>query len=290
MDGSAGGRHGAGAPHAVVIGSGFGGLAAVVRLGAKGYRVTVLEKLDAPGGRAYVHRQDGFVLDAGPTVITAPQLFEELWQVAGRRLSDVAVVHDVRGLEGLAGCEAHARDPPPTRGDLGHGLPEPHVRARALRHLGQREREPAHPALDRPHAHCLDVGDDVERGRGEKRVGAAVRRVAREELNEARILEEAREGRPHRATRVHVEHRARPTDARRRDEARERRPLPFHERLADRGVDARRVARELAVGPCLARRREARDRVRAAIPRRRRGRATCRPARNAARAPRAAAA
>ncbi|MGE4241272.1 phytoene desaturase [Ramlibacter sp.] len=75
-------------PHAVVIGSGFGGLAAAVRLGARGYRVTVLEKLDAPGGRAYVHRQDGFTFDAGPTVITAPFLLEELWALCGRRLQD----------------------------------------------------------------------------------------------------------------------------------------------------------------------------------------------------------
>lgn len=75
-------------PHAVVIGSGFGGLAAAVRLGARGYRVTVLEKLDAPGGRAYVYRQDGFTFDAGPTVITAPFLFEELWALCGRRLAD----------------------------------------------------------------------------------------------------------------------------------------------------------------------------------------------------------
>jgi phytoene desaturase len=75
-------------PHAIVIGSGFGGLAAAIRLGARGYRVTVLEKLDAPGGRAYVHRQDGFTFDAGPTIVTAPFLFEELWQLCGRRLSD----------------------------------------------------------------------------------------------------------------------------------------------------------------------------------------------------------
>jgi len=75
-------------PHAVVIGSGFGGLAAAVRLGAKGYRVTVLEKLDAPGGRAYVYRQDGFTFDAGPTIVTAPFLFEELWKLCGRKLSD----------------------------------------------------------------------------------------------------------------------------------------------------------------------------------------------------------
>jgi phytoene desaturase len=75
-------------PHAVVIGSGFGGLAAAVRLGAKGYRVTVVEKLDAPGGRAYVYRQDGFTFDAGPTIVTAPFLFEELWRLCGRKMSD----------------------------------------------------------------------------------------------------------------------------------------------------------------------------------------------------------
>src|SRR5664279_2600096 len=75
-------------PHAIVIGSGFGGLAAAVRLGARGYRVTVLERLDAPGGRASVFRQDGFCFDAGPTIVTAPFLFEELWSLCGRRLSD----------------------------------------------------------------------------------------------------------------------------------------------------------------------------------------------------------
>jgi len=74
--------------HAVVIGSGFGGLAAAVRLGARGYRVTILERLDQPGGRARVFRQDGFTFDAGPTVITAPFLFEELWALCGRRLED----------------------------------------------------------------------------------------------------------------------------------------------------------------------------------------------------------
>ncbi len=75
-------------PHAVVIGSGFGGLAAAVRLGARGYRVTVLERLDAPGGRAYVHKQDGFTFDAGPTIITAPFLLDELWGLCGRVFAD----------------------------------------------------------------------------------------------------------------------------------------------------------------------------------------------------------
>src|SRR5271166_1724140 len=73
---------------AVVIGSGFGGLAAAVRLGARGYRVTIAEKLQAPGGRAFVLRQDGFTFDTGPTIVTAPFLFEELWALCGRRMSD----------------------------------------------------------------------------------------------------------------------------------------------------------------------------------------------------------
>ena len=75
-------------PVAVVIGSGFGGLAAAIRLSVKGYDVRVYEKLDAPGGRAYVYRQDGFTFDAGPTIITAPFLLEELWQLCGRRMAD----------------------------------------------------------------------------------------------------------------------------------------------------------------------------------------------------------
>ncbi len=83
-------------PHAVVIGSGFGGLAAAVRLGARGYRVTVLERLDAPGGRAYVHRRDGYTFDAGPTIVTAPFLLDELWSLAGRRMSDDI---DLRALD-----------------------------------------------------------------------------------------------------------------------------------------------------------------------------------------------
>jgi phytoene desaturase len=76
------------APRAVIVGAGFGGLAAAVRLAARGYRVAVYDRLDTPGGRARVYRQDGFVFDAGPTVITAPFLFEELWSLAGRRFAD----------------------------------------------------------------------------------------------------------------------------------------------------------------------------------------------------------
>jgi phytoene desaturase len=76
------------APTAVIIGAGFGGLAAAVRLACKGWRVQVLDKLDAPGGRATVHREAGYTFDMGPTIVTVPHLFEELWALAGRRLAD----------------------------------------------------------------------------------------------------------------------------------------------------------------------------------------------------------
>jgi phytoene desaturase len=72
----------------VVIGSGFGGLAAAVRLAARGHDVTLAEQRDQPGGRAYVYRQDGFTFDGGPTVITAPWLISELFELAGRTATD----------------------------------------------------------------------------------------------------------------------------------------------------------------------------------------------------------
>lgn len=80
---------------AVVIGAGFGGLAAAVRLGARGWDVTVLEHHDQPGGRARVFRDGGFVFDAGPTVITAPFLFEELWELCGKRMEDHVTLRPV---------------------------------------------------------------------------------------------------------------------------------------------------------------------------------------------------
>lgn len=73
---------------AIVIGAGFGGLAAAVRLRALGYNVTVLEAGDQPGGRARVFQRDGFTFDAGPTVVTAPHLFDELFSALGRRRED----------------------------------------------------------------------------------------------------------------------------------------------------------------------------------------------------------
>ena len=75
-------------PHAIVVGAGLGGLAAAIRLGARGYKVSVYDRLLVAGGRATVHRQDGFTFDAGPTIITAPFVLEELWRFAGRDFAE----------------------------------------------------------------------------------------------------------------------------------------------------------------------------------------------------------
>jgi phytoene desaturase len=72
----------------VVIGSGFGGLSAAIRLAAQGHEVTIFEKLDHWGGRAYQHEINGFKFDGGPTVITAPHQYDELFELAGKRRED----------------------------------------------------------------------------------------------------------------------------------------------------------------------------------------------------------
>ena len=72
----------------VVIGSGFGGLAAAIRLRAQGHDVTLVEKRDKPGGRAYVYEQDGFTFDGGPTILTAPWMIHDLFTVCGKRSED----------------------------------------------------------------------------------------------------------------------------------------------------------------------------------------------------------
>jgi phytoene desaturase len=71
-----------------VVGAGFGGLGAAIRLRAAGVDTVLYEARDLPGGRAYVYRDQGFTFDAGPTVLTAPHCLEELFTVAGRRLED----------------------------------------------------------------------------------------------------------------------------------------------------------------------------------------------------------
>ena len=72
----------------IVIGSGFGGLAAALRMRAKGFAVTLVEKHPDLGGRARVFKKGKFIYDGGPTVITAPYLFEELFSLFNKKISD----------------------------------------------------------------------------------------------------------------------------------------------------------------------------------------------------------
>ena len=74
--------------NSIVIGSGFGGIAAALRLKAKGHNVTLIEKHSDLGGRARVFKKNGFTFDAGPTVITAPYLVDELFQLFNKKSED----------------------------------------------------------------------------------------------------------------------------------------------------------------------------------------------------------
>jgi phytoene desaturase len=104
-----------------IVGSGFGGLAAAIRLQAAGAETVLFEARDRPGGRAYVYEDQGHVFDAGPTVITAPHCLEELFALAGERLDDHVRLEPVRPFYRLEW-------PDGTRFDYG-GTPE-EMRAR----------------------------------------------------------------------------------------------------------------------------------------------------------------
>lgn len=78
------------ATHVVVVGSGFGGIASALRARKLGFEVTLIERLDQLGGRARTFERDGHKFDAGPTVITAPFLFEELFELFDRQLPEYA--------------------------------------------------------------------------------------------------------------------------------------------------------------------------------------------------------
>ncbi|KQN35695.1 phytoene dehydrogenase [Sphingomonas sp. Leaf407] len=80
---------------AAVIGAGFGGLALAIRLQSAGVQTTLVEGRDKPGGRAYYWERDGFVFDAGPTVITAPEALQELWGLTGRDMAEDVTLRNV---------------------------------------------------------------------------------------------------------------------------------------------------------------------------------------------------
>ena len=84
------------AKHALVVGAGFGGLAMSLRLRRLGYDVTVLDNNPCAGGRAQVYELGNYKFDAGPTVITAPFLFDELFSLFGKELSLIHISEPTR--------------------------------------------------------------------------------------------------------------------------------------------------------------------------------------------------
>lgn len=74
--------------HALIIGAGLGGLATAIRLGRRGFQVTVLEKTARPGGRANQIQDQGYSFDTGPTLLLMPDVLEELFRDAGRDIHD----------------------------------------------------------------------------------------------------------------------------------------------------------------------------------------------------------
>ena len=95
---------------AIVIGSGFGGLALAIRLQSAGVGTTLIEARDKPGGRAYVYHDDGFTFDAGPTVLTDPACLEELFALSGHRLADFVTLTPVSPFYQLRWEDGHVFD------------------------------------------------------------------------------------------------------------------------------------------------------------------------------------
>ena len=105
-----------------MIGAGLGGLAAAMRLGAKGYRVTVIDRLDRPGGRGSSITESGHRFDLGPTIVTVPQVLRDLWAACGRDfdrdvdLRPMDPFYEIRCQDG-----SHLHRAPGRRGDAGRG-------------------------------------------------------------------------------------------------------------------------------------------------------------------------
>lgn len=95
---------------AAIIGSGFGGLAAAIRLQAAGLTTVLFEARDKPGGRAYVYEKDGFTFDGGPTVITAPHCLEDLFELGGEKMADHVKLLPVRPFYRLAWQDGDTMD------------------------------------------------------------------------------------------------------------------------------------------------------------------------------------
>jgi len=81
---------------AAVIGAGIGGLSAAVSLAAAGWRVKLFEKNPGPGGKLNLLEKDGFKFDLGPSILTMPHIFEQLFARAGRKMEDYVKIQELR--------------------------------------------------------------------------------------------------------------------------------------------------------------------------------------------------
>ena len=152
----------------VVVGAGIGGLAAAIRLAHAGYRVTVVEQHDVPGGRAGVWRSAGYTFDTGPSMVMMPDCWDRLFHDVGRRREDYVEPGAVRPLLSAAlRRRVHARNdqPPRPAGDEPRadraGVRSPRARVAGLYGAALSSRDRLHPP-----GHASPVGDA---GRGRAR-------------------------------------------------------------------------------------------------------------------------
>ena len=171
----------------VVIGSGFGGLSAAIRLRAQGHDVTIAEKRDRAGGRAYVFEQQGFTFDAGPTIITAPELIDDLFAAAGARTADYVTLvpidpfYTIRFQDGSA--FRYSGDRERMIREIQKFNPDDVAGYLQLSAAAARIYEAGFPLIDRPFSHIGDmlrVAPTLVRLRADRSVASLVNRYIRD--------------------------------------------------------------------------------------------------------------
>ncbi|SDG04820.1 phytoene desaturase [Lentzea fradiae] len=176
----------------VVIGAGMGGLAAAARLAALGHRVTVLEQAETHGGKLGVLRRDGFTFDTGPSLLTLPDVFRDLFAATGAPLDEVVDLVPVDPV-------CHYRFPDGSTLDLPHTDPAAAIAEAFGQEAGRQWRslmaEAAHvwdlveePVLRRP----FSVGDLVRRSASPRDLMAiapwrTLRSLGRKRLTDPRL-------------------------------------------------------------------------------------------------------
>jgi phytoene desaturase len=172
-----------------IVGSGFGGLAAGIRLQAAGIRTVLYEARDRPGGRAYVYQDQGFTFDAGPTVITAPHCLEELFALAGETMADHVTLDPVRPFYRLLWPDGtrfdYGGDPESMRAQVAALAPGDQKGFERFMDYSRRVFEAGYTGLvDAAFLHFVDmvrVAPQLARLRADRSVYAAVARFVKDE-------------------------------------------------------------------------------------------------------------